>query len=374
MFKGGGVQECVMALQHELESRGHEALIITPRPSSMSVKRQDSLILVGGAKDVKSPFHTTAQVSASLDTKELDDMLKTYKFDILHFHEPWVPLISWQILTRSHCVNVASFHAKLPETVMSKTIEKVITPYTKSILKYVHATTAVSDAASEYITSLSKEKPDIIPNGIDTSKYKPLARPESTNLSNNILYIGRLEKRKGLKYLLDAFLLLQETHPEAKLIIAGEGSDKSKLQSYAVEKKIRNVSFLGHISENKKLELLQSARIFCSPALYGESFGIVLLEAMAVGAVTVAGDNPGYSSVLKDRGTISLVNPKDTTEFVRRLALLMSDNEIRSIWRKWAFSHVKRFDYKTITDMYEEVYRSAVRSAGAKNHPLKDKT
>src|SRR5690606_16336645 len=109
----------------------------------------------GRARDVKSPFATVGQISVSINTKILDDVLEKEQFDILHFHEPWVPIVSRQILSRSQAKNVATFHAKLPETMMSKTIERVITPYTKSIIKYLDGYTAVSGAAAEYVTTLT---------------------------------------------------------------------------------------------------------------------------------------------------------------------------------------------------------------------------
>src|SRR5690606_31169474 len=139
IFKGGGVQECVLALQAEYQKRGHTATIITPRPRDFTTNPPDDIILVGLATDVKTIFHTTGQVSVSMDAKELEALLETHKFDVLHFHEPWVPIVSRQILSRSSTANIATFHAKLPETVMSKTIERVITPYTRSILKYITA-------------------------------------------------------------------------------------------------------------------------------------------------------------------------------------------------------------------------------------------
>ena len=139
IFKGGGVQECVFALQKELEARGHVARIITPLPRDVDDTDgvHDCIDFVGTSANVKSPFHTTAQVSVSLDTSAMAEMLEREQFDVLHFHEPWVPIMSRQLLTQSDTVNVATFHAKLPETVMSKTIERVVTPYTKSVLKYL---------------------------------------------------------------------------------------------------------------------------------------------------------------------------------------------------------------------------------------------
>lgn len=359
IFGGGGVQECVLALQSELKARGHEALVITPKHRNYEGKNKRGILLVGASTDVKSPFHTTAQVSATVDTQQLKSLLDAHEFDVLHFHEPWVPLLSWQILTHSSSVNVATFHAKLPETLMSKTIEKVITPYTKTILKSLDTLTAVSDAASEYVSALSTRSPVIVPNGIDIEKYQP-AKSAKVKKTRTILYVGRLEKRKGVKYLLAAFKILAEKYPDLKLIIAGDGTDRLKLEAFVRDKQVPRVTFKGFVSEKTKIKLMQEAAVFCSPAIYGESFGIVLLEAMAAGTVVVAANNPGYSAVLKDRGAISIVNPKAIGVLASRIEVFLNDQELCAMWQAWAADYVKNFSYKKITDLYENEYKRAI--------------
>ena len=362
MFIGGGVQEVVLALQEGLKKRGHEAYIITPQPRNYKGPVGDGIILVGGGTSVKT-FATAGQIAASVDTDRLDDLLEEYKFDILHFHEPWVPVLSRQILGRSNAINIATFHAALPERFMTRTIERVITPYTKSILKYLDALTAVSPAANSYVSTLTNQEINIIPNGIDLEKYK-LSIKGSGKASDKktILYVGRLEKRKGLKHLLEAYALLKQKCPEFKLQIAGDGPDRNKLLYYVEDNEISGVEFLGYIDEKTKLSLLQSADIFCSPALYGESFGIVLLEAMASGCVTVAGNNRGYEAVLNNLGQISVVNPKDTAEFARRLALLGNNEELRDVWQQWARNEVAKYSYENVVDQYLNVYKKAYKT------------
>lgn len=357
IFKNGGVQECVLALHYEYSRLGHESYIITPKPQGVEVNNTDGVLLVGQSRDFNLPTHTTAQFSATFDNAAIDSLLDEYDFDVLHFHEPWVPIVSRQILTRSNTVNVATFHAKLPETLMTKTIEKVVTPYTKTILKYLDSFTAVSDAAAHYVRSLTDKEVTLIPNAIDIDKYEP-KKPLKKD-PNLIVYIGRLEKRKGVKYLLPAFKNLQADNPNVVLKIAGDGPERDKLEDYVTSNGLQNVEFLGFVDEAVKIDLLQKAAIYCSPAIYGESFGIVLLEAMAAGAVIVAGDNPGYSGVMQDKGAISLVNVKDTAEFTRRLNLLMTDQDMRKLWIDWAAKYVKQFNYRRVAELYIDVYRRA---------------
>ncbi|HKU18000.1 MAG TPA: glycosyltransferase family 4 protein [Candidatus Saccharimonadales bacterium] len=356
--KGGGVQEIVRAMQEELLRRGHDCYIITPRPQDYDAEPGDHTIFIGGAADFNGPTHTTIQVSASVN-ETIHQMLEDEQFDVLHFHEPWVPMLSFQILTRSQAANVATFHAKMPEDIMSRSIARMITPYTKSSLKYLHALTAVSDAAAELVCRLTDEPVAIIPNAV-TSKFSPPRSFADKRKHKTILFVGRLDARKGVKYLLRAFKLLQEHRPDVSLVIGGDGAERSKLEMLAADLELKNVQFLGYISDAEKIKLLQTSDLFCAPSLYGESFGIVLLEAMACGLVTVAGDNPGYESVLNGLGAISLVHPKHLAEFARRLELLLYEGDLRKLWREWAASEIPKYTYGRIVDQYLEVYEDAI--------------
>lgn len=364
--KGGGVLEVVKALQTEFTKRGHEAVIITPQLAEPYDTHGRRVIFLGALTDFKSPTATTIQVSASVLTDEIDAMLEQEQFDVLNFHEPWIPVLSRQILSRSTTVNIATFHAKLPETLASRAIARVITPYTKPLLRHIDAFTAVSEAAADYVRTLTDEPIDIIPNGINVGHYRRpanLPSPAVSSKPKTVLYLGRLEKRKGVKYLLYAFQQLQERHPDVRLIIAGNGGDREKLEELCAALELKNVEFLGYIDNHHKRELLHTADLFCSPALFGESFGIVLLEAMASGLVTVAGNNPGYESVMTGLGQLSLVNPRDSKEFAHRMELLLTDVGIRELWKKWARKQVRQFEYTKVADKYYAAYERAIAAA-----------
>lgn len=369
----GAVQEIVRDMRDGLIRNGHEVRIITPEPRGAEDFHEEHVIFIGNGGDFRSPLHTTAQFSASVDLSEIDEVLNREKFDVLHFHEPWVPVLSRQILSRSKAVNIATFHAKLPETMMSRTVAKVVTPYTKSALKYLHALTAVSEPAAEYVSSLTDEPITIIPNGIDLKRFKWVDRkPKPAGEPKTILYMGRIEQRKGLKYLLKAYDLLVQEQSDVHLVVAGDGSDREKMETLVTTLELPNVTFLGLVSDEKKRELFQTADLFCSPAVYGESFGLVLLEAMASGLVTVAGDNSGYESVMKGMGTLSLVNPRDSAEMARRLGLLLNEPKLRADWLTWAKSYVKQFDYPAIINRYEELYSYTLKHHRHHVHPYED--
>lgn len=362
--KGGAVLEIVLEMKKGYEQRGHEVRIITPLPREDGEHYDKTdMIFLGNGADFKSPLHTTAQVSVSIDMSEIDEMLERERFDILHFHEPWVPMLSRQILSRSTSVNIATFHAKIPETLMSRTVAKVVTPYTRQVLKYLHVLTAVSESAAEYVSSLTDEPITIIPNGVNLKHFakRPLIQPYPGK--KTILFVGRLERRKGIKYLLRAFADMLASYPDTHLIIGGNGPDREKLEELAEELGLtdEHVSFLGYVSDEDKIQLMQSADLFCSPAIYGESFGVVLLEALACNTVIVAGDNSGYSGVMQGIGKLSLVDPHSTEEFARRLGVLLTEEAVREDWKKWAKNYVKQFDYQAIFDQYIELYEHSLR-------------
>lgn len=356
IFKNGGVQDCVRNLQKELNRRGHEVVIITPAPRKTDVTGHKAVIFIGGLIDAKYPFQTTAQISLSIESNRIRRVLEAEKFDILHFHEPWVPMMSPQILAASNAVNIATFHAKLPETRTTKVLERMIAPYARLVMKKIDGMTAVSDEAAIYVRGLTHKNVKIIPNCVDFEKYRYIKKSKLGN-KETIIYIGRLEKRKGVKHLLKAYELLVRKYPGIQLEIAGDGPERAKLENYANKKGLNGVRFLGFVSEKQKVRMYAKAAIFCSPALYGESFGIVLLEAMARGVVTVAGNNSGYHQVMKGAGQLSLTDPKDHHGFCLKLEKMLFDKKVRKTWISWSQKYIKNFDLAKIAGQYEDVYR-----------------
>jgi phosphatidylinositol alpha-mannosyltransferase len=361
MFRGGGVQEIVFAMQKELIERGHYVKIISPRPMDYDGEIPDSIITLGGSVNTTAFAGTAWQWSVSVDTDAIDAMFEREKFDVVHFHEPWIPVWSRQLVLRSPAANVGTMHARFVDTITAKTVTTTFIPYTKPMIKYFDAFTAASEAATEYFKSLSRRPITIVPNGIDLDKFQDRPTATAHHLKKKtIFYVGRLENRKGLKYLLRAFHELSKRRKDVQLLIAGNGPDKQKLHDFVEDENIPRVKFLGFISDKEKIDLLHSSDVFCSPALYGESFGIVLLEAMATGCPVVAGDNIGYQMTMKGTGAISLVNPRDIIDFSRRLELMVFDDGLRKLWHQWADPYVEQFDYPKVVDQYLEVYKQAI--------------
>ena len=360
--KPGGVQDHVRAQYRELKKRGHTVTILTPRPRKYTDKAPEDTLFTSVSARVRATSHTT-DISATMDTEEIDSLFKQHVFDVVHFHEPLVPFVARQLIAQCPYPVVATLHAALPETVSGRTLGSV-KPYFRSVLQHVDILTRVSPAAGEYLGEVIEDVDTFfVPNGIELVSYKIRRRPRRKK--HTILFIGRLEKRKGPKYLLEAFAELKRVIPEAELIIAGDGPERQRLENTIRNKEMQDVYMLGYISDEEKLALLRTATVACYPALYGESFGIVLIEAMASGIPVIAGRNPGYETVLKNRGSLGLVDPTDTLRFAERLAVFLQDKELQALMTRWGESEVRQYDYTRIVTLYEGIYREAIKKHAA---------
>lgn len=362
-FRPGGVQTCIRELSADLVERGHYVRILAPKPRLIPAKVDKHIILLGGSAELNTPFHTKADIGLTRDRERIDNLFAEEKFDILHVHEPGLPLFGVQLLGRSTAKNIGTMHASLPDSMISKSFEKLMTPVARYIEPRLHAATAVSEVAKEialgYVPDF-KGGIEVIPNGIRIDEFKP-NKPQVQGRKKTLLFVGRLERRKGASYLVDAFAELVKKDSNIELVIVGDGRLRSGLEARVKKLGIPNVKFLGFVSEAKKKQLMQKADLFCSPALFGESFGIVLLEAMAAGCVVVAGNNPGYRTVMTGRGKISLVDPTSLDDFVSRIEVLLYDEAIRELWLRWANEYIQQFDYKFVTDKYEDLYKRVLK-------------
>ncbi len=361
IFKSGGVQEHVNSQAEVLRKRGHDVTIITPRPmgKDKNKKAPKGIMYFGASRRIRSISATSADVSMNIDAESID-MVLAEQFDVIHVHEPIVPIAARQLLSKipPSTIRVGTFHAALPGNVLGKSVVATFKAYARNVVPHVDVITAVSPAAINYIENYTDLPINFVPNGIDFKTYK---NTKSKRSSNTILFIGRLEKRKGARYLLKAFEQIKLVRPDMKLLIAGKGPLERSLKTYVSENNIQDVEFLGFIEDDEKVRLLQTCSVYTSPALYGESFGIVLTEAMACGIPTVAHNNDGYSSVLKETGRLSLVDCKDIQAYAERLLTMIEEEPVRKLWQDWAEVYVKQFDYEKIVDSYEKLYKEHIR-------------
>ncbi|HMT18851.1 MAG TPA: glycosyltransferase family 4 protein [Candidatus Saccharibacteria bacterium] len=357
IYKPGGVQEHVMYQAEVLRARGHKVTILTPRPRGHEDEHiPKGVVFLGGSARIKTPAATSSDVSVTIDVDALDEELAK-GYDVIHVHEPAMPLLARQMLPRVDCLRVGTFHAALPGNALGRSLIRSYRAYFKTVVPYIDVITAVSPAAIGFIQGVvDEDKITYIPNGIALKKMKP--KDDKIRNKNQIFFIGRLEKRKGALYTIKAFEILKKRNPNLELIIGGDGPLRDSLENYVERNSISDVTFKGFLSDEEKAHYMSTCGVYTSPALYGESFGIVLAEAMAFGAPTVAHKNEGYEWVLQGTGRLSLVDVHDITAYADRLQLMLEDDELRFAWQKWASQYVKQFDYEKVVDQYEALYKS----------------
>jgi phosphatidyl-myo-inositol alpha-mannosyltransferase len=225
---------------------------------------------------------------------------------------------------------------------------------------------AVSSASAKFANGFYGIDAGVIPNPVQLKLFKTSQIRENRH---EIVFLGRLVKRKGAAELIEAFYELTKTNPLARLVIAGAGPQMASLKSTVARLDLSDrVRFLGYINEKDKPAILGSAAIACFPALYGEAFGIVLIEAMAAGTkVVVGGNNPGYASVLGGQPEL-LINPRDPKSFARRLNELLNNQPKRQQINDWLQNEVKKYDIDVVGCQIIQIYDSAIARLAKNRH------
>lgn len=321
----GGVANHITALECEFTRMGHEVKIVAPASKPITTFGE-RFIRIGRPW----PYPSSGSVARITFSPWLDfkvkAMLKREKFDIIHLHEPLCPTLCTTVLRVSNTVNVGTFHA-----VDSRGYTQW-KPFTATILKKLFPRLAgkitVSEPAREFINRLFPGDYTVIPNGVDLEHFSPDVLPlEKFNDGRlNLLFVGRLEKRKGLNYLLEAYRQLRNELPDSRLIVVGSSTRWSRqYEKHPAE----GVVFTGYVPNADLPQYYKSADIVCFPATGKESFGIVLLEAMAMGKPIVASNIKGYASVLSDGEEGLLVPPADPAGVASAITSLVRDAGLR---------------------------------------------
>jgi phosphatidylinositol alpha-mannosyltransferase len=293
---------------------------------------------------------------------QVQKVLDRERFDLLHFHEPFVPFLSLVVLRQSTSVNVATFHAYAGFSPAYELGSKTLSSYARRL----HGRIAVSAAARHFVDRFFPGDYKVISNGVDIGRYQravPVARWQDG--TPNILFVGRLEDRKGLPHLLKAFRLVRKGGAECRLLIVGSGPQEREARRYVMTRGLQNVEFLGRVSDDEKAQLFKTADVFVSPATGRESFGIVLLEAMAAGTPIVCSDIHGYKGVVQ-RGTQAiLVPPRDAKALAGGISELLADPELRARMGAAGLARAEQFSWERVTAKVEEYYGFVIRRLAA---------
>jgi phosphatidylinositol alpha-mannosyltransferase len=352
----GGVKRHILALKEEFKKRNIETKIIAPRRKITEDYGKDVILLGtsfklnfgGGISDLVFNF----------DHFAIDRVLKKEKFDVLHFHNASFPSF-FQILLSPFTfktLNILTFHSDISRSNFLKTFFPLFLNFCNLRLDGL---IAVSEVALSFFKDFKKPKV-LIPNGVNLKEFSPKGERFNEFLDGkiNLLFVGRIEERKGLIYLLKAFEILKRKYQNLRLIVVGEGPERKNCEDFVKEKKLKDVVFLGELRGKELFKIYRTGHIFCAPSIFGESFGLVILEAMASGLPFVAFANEGYKSWLKGKkGEEFLVPPKNYVLLAKKIEILIKDPQKRKELSLWGQKEAREFSWSNIAQKVLNFYQ-----------------
>jgi phosphatidylinositol alpha-mannosyltransferase len=324
----GGVVNHISHLARHFSLWGHDVKIIAPCLRDGARYFEEEVTPVGRPFPIPNAGSMArVPISPWLPT-QIKDILSKEKFEILHIHEPFTPMLSLSALLRSPTVNVGTFHA-FHSKPRGYWVSRLLL---RRWAKRLHGKIAVSRPAMEFVSRHIPADYRIIPNGIEIDHFSPDGPRIERFIDNklNILFVGRLEKRKGLDFLLHACAKIRNKYSDFRLIVVGPGTKlRHGYEDLAKELGLDNIVFTDWVSFADLPAYYRTADICCAPATGGESFGIVLLEAMATGKPVVATNIEGYSSVMTHDQEGLLVPVADPDSLSTALLTLLEDKTMR---------------------------------------------
>lgn len=327
----GGVQDQVLALSRWLQAAGHDAWVVAPGPEREGVVSLGGSVVIN-ANGSSTPISLTPRVVGRVVDAVRDA-------DVVHIHEPLMPLVSLAATLRVRTPSVGTFHADANRWVRSG--YRKLFGVAGGRVGRLDVVTAVSPVAAGALAHSVVHH--IVPNGLDLADYQA-----GTKLGGRVAFLGRDDPRKAL----DAFVIAARTvsaaHPDSSFVVAGT----------EVEARRGVVEFVGRPDDESKRRLLAQSEVFVAPHRGGESFGMVVAEAMAAGCAVVASALPAFAHVLGDAGI--LVPPGDPGAIAEAVGRLLADDDLRSGLQGAARARVKRFDRSVVVGAYLRAYEEAL--------------
>lgn len=356
--KPDGVQQYILTLGNWYKKNGHEVRYLVGQ-----TKRTDLDDVFPMARNVRVRFNGNVMgIPLPTSKKLIRQLLAKEKFDVLHVQVPYSPFFGARVIkcADSSTVVIGTFHI-LPYNSISSIGTGLLGTWLKSSLSRFDAHVSVSKPAADFAKKTFGIDSKVIPNSVIISQFKPdkaVVRGDDLR----ILFLGRLVHRKGCQNLLAALSILKQQNKLPKNLVVdvcGSGAMKSKLEAYAKDSSLdKIVNFHGFVSDSQKIEYMQNANIAVFPSLSGESFGIVLIEAMAAGSeIVLGGNNPGYESVLADVPD-SIINAHNVEVFANQLHGFISSKSKRTALNLAQQEHVKQFDTDIVAKKLLALYDS----------------
>lgn len=349
----GGVQNHVRDLAEFLINAGHDVSVLAPALSDSQLPKY----VVNAGKPISIPYNgAVARVLfGPLAFARVRQWISAGNFDILHLHEPAIPSISLLACWAADGPMVGTFHAASKHQKVIYAIGPILEP----AIEKLNARIAVSEAARLTLTSHLDTDAVVIPNGIYANHYANGTKQNAWS-GNTLGFIGRFEEpRKGLQILLDALPIIARFAPDVRVLVAGPGDSKEVEDS--IDPQLRHrFEFLGRISERQKADFMSSVAIFVAPNTGGESFGIILAEALAGGACVVASDIPAFDSLLGGGKYGALFSSEDSTDLAKVIVDLLRDDKKRNELSAFGQIHAQKFDWNVVARQIFSIYEMAM--------------
>lgn len=352
----GGVQSHIRAQTATLRGRGHEVTVIAPRSFGVDLAQDDDTIRIGRAVSIPANGSMAPITFGPRAAAGIRKTLRNVNPEVIHIHEPLIPSLSGLALLNAHAPCVATFHASSEGSLAYWAARPVL----RRAIDRLGVRIVVSEAAHALIARYFPGAYEVIPNGVDVERFSSPA-PVDLGAGPTVLFLGRLERRKGLEVLIQAMTRLRDLGP--KLVIVGSGPAEHACRTLAGRLQVE-VNFMGAVHEDLKAGIFSSADVYCSPALGGESFGIVLIEAMAAGAPVVCSDLPSFRAVVE--GAAELVAPGDPGALADGLRAVITQDDKAAGMSEAGRAVAARFDWNHLAERLEDAYERAVATRGAR--------
>jgi len=357
--KPDGVQQYILTVGAWLASQGHHVHYIVGETTRTDIPNTHSL-----ARNVKVRFNQNRMsIPLPVSRRKIRALLAREQFDVIHVQVPYSPQLAARVIAAAPAKTaiVGTFHIA-PHSAMVHVANRALGMWLKSTLRRIDKMMAVSSVAHDFAKRTFHIDSQVVPNTIDLQPFfagEPF--PQFAD-KPTIVFLGRLVERKGCQHLLEAVAqLVQADVAPFRVVVCGGGPLEATLKSYVTAHHLESVvKFTGFISEADKPRYLASADVVTYPSTGGESFGIVILEAMAAakGAV-LAGDNPGYASVLAEHPE-ALFAPKDIPAFAALLKKYIENDRLRRQARTWQQTYVRQYDAPVVGARILAVYKAAL--------------
>jgi len=328
----GGVQRHIASLSRELKARGHEVSILAPCTRNEPAVDIGDVDLRTFGRSIPVPTAgSIARISFSVWHEwRLKSMLQNEKFDIVHIHEPLMPMFALTASRFSPSTTIGTFHAFNEGRGRGYMLWKKV--LNRGAIR-LNGRIAVSEPAKHFANRYFKGDYTVIPNGLDVDRFsKPVPKPSILkDDAMNLVFVGRVnEPRKGLRYALGAYSLLKWQYPKLRLIVVGAGVPDRESYRIMGERSLDDVIFTGPVSEDELPGYYQNADIFLAPNTGKESFGFIIIEAMSASTPIVASNIPGFASVMTDGKEGLMVPPKDEAALAEAIKKLIENPGLRA--------------------------------------------